>query len=427
MMVDTCAIPQDDYFEWEDLMTNRPFTSFDHDFSFLPDYDMPKDLYSCFKSLEQQVSPQPVSLPVYENFNLDWSDTQQSNIDSETASQSSNKTQVALEKQDTETIQTHARENCLRPLLDPKFQAHDDSDITVPPTQNVDYLAFPWHRYEGDLWASRKYLESRRKKSNKHEIQIYDRLRNATWRAIAMGRLKLKKVDPRSFNWLKDQDLTWLHGPFVSQSSRPGSTTNNQGISMTKVTVKAVKQENRPSKSALKKPSLETLLLRGSYPPAKNPKKRNGDVSGQKKRQKQSLRFSPEVLQFSCIPTKFTYERIATTPFMNSEFPKINADISTSLSHQSIKCHPNTSESSVFGHNSKSDYSNFQLHIKQESTEPKLKTVYQVPSGRLRAEQMSEEVAAFSRALREVVDAQHRNISTYQYHTQMLLRPTITA
>lgn len=261
-------------------MTNRPFASFDNDFSFLPDYDMPKDLYSCFKSLEQQVSPQPVSLPIYENFNIDWSDTHQSNTDSEMVPQASNNTQAAPEKQNIEKTQTHARENCLRPLIDLKLKAHDDLDLAVQPTQNVDYLAFPWYRCEGDLWASRKYLESRRKKDDAHEDQTYDRLRNASWRAVAVGRLNLKKVDPRSFNWLKDQDLTWLHGPFVSQSTRPVSKINKQSILFPKVTVKVVKQENRPSKSALKKPCLKTLLLRGFHPPAKNPKKRNVDVSG---------------------------------------------------------------------------------------------------------------------------------------------------
>lgn len=268
MMVDAYAIPQDDYFEWEDL-NNRPFTSFGHNLSYLPDYKAPTDFYSCFKSLEQQNSPQPVLLPVYDYFNYDWSETRQNNMDSKTPSPAQECPAVAAtptpsEKKDTKPLHTPKQENS-RPNNSPTSKVYDDLDLIAQPTQNVDYLACPWHRCESDLWASRKYLEIRRKKYGDHEDQTYDRLRNASWRAVAVGRLKLKKVDPQSFNWLKDQDLTWLHGPYVPQSPRPNPASSNQPPSqLPKPIVKAVRQEKRPSKSALKQPSLKTLLLRGS-------------------------------------------------------------------------------------------------------------------------------------------------------------------
>lgn len=70
----------------------------------------------------------------------------------------------------------------------------DDISLSPNPSRHVDYLSHDWS--EEDIWATWKRLQSKRQAPN-----VAERLGNATWRAWAKVRLKLKTVSPESFNW----------------------------------------------------------------------------------------------------------------------------------------------------------------------------------------------------------------------------------
>jgi hypothetical protein len=70
----------------------------------------------------------------------------------------------------------------------------DDISLSPNPSRHVDYLSHDWS--EEDIWATWKRLQSKRQAPN-----VAERLENATWRAWAKVRLKLKTVSPESFNW----------------------------------------------------------------------------------------------------------------------------------------------------------------------------------------------------------------------------------
>eukprot|EP00158_Paraphelidium_tribonemae_P002533 Partr_v1_DN25447_c0_g1_i2_m53744 putative Protein phosphatase type 1 complex subunit Hex2 Reg1 len=72
---------------------------------------------------------------------------------------------------------------------------------------NVDYFSHNWDEF--DLKASWS-------KITKHKKTYIDgiRLENASWRKWMQQRLNLRKVSPESLRWKKDEDITWLYGPF---------------------------------------------------------------------------------------------------------------------------------------------------------------------------------------------------------------------
>ncbi|KAF9897746.1 hypothetical protein BX616_005058 [Lobosporangium transversale] len=89
---------------------------------------------------------------------------------------------------------------------------HDDSDAgrvipTVQPAFAIDYLGSGWNN-EDDIAASWKFMTKQ-----KNDLINGLRLENASWRNWAKQRHNLKTVNPRTLNWLKDCDTTWLYGP----------------------------------------------------------------------------------------------------------------------------------------------------------------------------------------------------------------------
>ncbi|CAJ0882133.1 3458_t:CDS:2 [Entrophospora sp. SA101] len=51
----------------------------------------------------------------------------------------------------------------------------------------------------------------------KKEIANGIRLENASWRTWAKQKYHLRTVNPEKINWLKDNDVTWLYGPFHTE------------------------------------------------------------------------------------------------------------------------------------------------------------------------------------------------------------------
>ncbi|KAI3661739.1 hypothetical protein MP638_003747 [Amoeboaphelidium occidentale] len=73
---------------------------------------------------------------------------------------------------------------------------------------NVDYFSFEWD--ELDLKSSWS-LMTKRKKTHTDGL----RLENASWRKWWQKRLNLPRIPPEKLRWKKDEDITWLYGPFV--------------------------------------------------------------------------------------------------------------------------------------------------------------------------------------------------------------------
>ncbi|KAA8642340.1 GATA-like domain-containing protein [Aspergillus tanneri] len=86
-------------------------------------------------------------------------------------------------------------------------QVVDDCLIEDEPSRHVDYLSHEWK--EADIWASWRYMAARKKAFDKGV-----RLENALWRTWAKLKFNLGIVSPKTLNWLKESDVTWLYGPF---------------------------------------------------------------------------------------------------------------------------------------------------------------------------------------------------------------------
>lgn len=74
------------------------------------------------------------------------------------------------------------------------YAAADDSSITEEPDRHVDYLSHEWR--EEDIWASWRYVVSRRKMYNNAV-----RLENASWRTWTKSKYRLRTVSPETLNW----------------------------------------------------------------------------------------------------------------------------------------------------------------------------------------------------------------------------------
>ncbi|KAG0217281.1 hypothetical protein BGX31_000294 [Mortierella sp. GBA43] len=94
---------------------------------------------------------------------------------------------------------------------------HDDTDAgrLIPvdrPALAIDYLGNSWSN-EDDIAASWKFMTKQ-----KNDLINGLRLENASWRNWAKQRHNLKTVNPKTLNWLKDSDTTWLYGPLYKAS-----------------------------------------------------------------------------------------------------------------------------------------------------------------------------------------------------------------
>ncbi|EHL02835.1 putative Resistance to glucose repression protein 1 [Glarea lozoyensis 74030] len=207
-------IPQDEYFEWEDIISYKAATA-------------PRTM--------EDVTHSPINLfNRHSNEDLDFLPQYES--------------------------PTSFRKHMLAPkgVIDPKSaqpdqiekieRAEDDTAIIAPPSKHVDYLSHDW--CEEDIWSTWKYLKSTR--------QVYknsERLANASWRMWMKERHQLPETEPLAINWQKERDTTWLYGPLQPKSeSMSDSLQSSQVIADSKMPVRPI----------LKKPSLSETLLRKS-------------------------------------------------------------------------------------------------------------------------------------------------------------------
>lgn len=195
-MTCTLSIPQGDYFEWDDVITNN--IAYAHQVPYLHDHSYSINNSSNIKSWDYAPSSQLSASPI-ENQYFHWGEIYESSTPTKTKDISSELISPILSENDA-ILQPENCESDVSTTLPSAIFTRDDSHLLTQPTQNVDYLSFPWHHREADLWASRKYLHAT-KRSHDREDQVSERLINAIWRTTAMNRLNLGKVDPRSFNW----------------------------------------------------------------------------------------------------------------------------------------------------------------------------------------------------------------------------------
>ncbi|CAD6504227.1 BgTH12-05960 [Blumeria graminis f. sp. triticale] len=341
------AIPQDDYFEWEDIITDDYVPTLQHFTSKHPDYFhvSNSDNYQ-IKSTEFEKSSHK-SFP-YDDHQFHWvhpSESRLPTVDStrELSSKTLSKPEVCvIEKKPTQKCPARNTSN-----VSCEIETRDDSGLKPQPVRNVDYLSFPWHQCESDLWASHKYLRVTRKQHSQEHT--YKRLKNACWRAVAVGRLNLDPVDPQKLNWYKDQDDTWLHGPFVESPSFKNSLPPTVRVPLSE---SQNELDERPIASILKQSSPTALLLRGSITTSEiRPSRPIHTRQATARKLRQRLRFAAEVKQYMSLPSEIT--------------------------------EPETGRPLI-------------------GMSP-TRTVYQLPSGRLREEHISEEVDALRSALQDVV------------------------
>jgi hypothetical protein len=82
-----------------------------------------------------------------------------------------------------------------RSPLGPVEHAKDDSTVRSQPSRHVDYLSHNW-KVE-DIWLSWELIVSKRKAYNNNSV----RLENASWRAWAKSKNRLKTISPETLNW----------------------------------------------------------------------------------------------------------------------------------------------------------------------------------------------------------------------------------
>lgn len=395
-----------------------------HKIPFLPYCQAPSAYNSFFQhaTLDKQTAPPP---PVYECHDFDWNFLQPDSNDSE-------QNILLLNTPAEDTTMFSPRSICTPPEEEnvsndsPSTKSYDDLDITPLPIQNVDYLTYSWHNCEADLWASRKYLKATRSGNAELEKQTYERLRNASWRAIAAGRLNLKKVDPKSIQWNKEQDVTWLHGPILknhsfAQSQKYGSQLNTATLD---------KCTEKPIKSILKHPTLSESLLRGSNASVKTKKRHLETTSEPETTPRKNLRFSSDIFQQAATPEKMTpaSSKVASSNNHNAVYSDKHRNlkssqficqdtsfdfVSTATPKLELKC--------------KTEPTWVQPRNARNSDDTTIKIDYSSFSGYSPVDKVTDDVVALSRALKEVVNAHQRGFKPQQYQIDMPLWPTITA
>ncbi|KAL2060215.1 hypothetical protein VTL71DRAFT_9610 [Oculimacula yallundae] len=157
-------------------------------------------------------------------------------------------------------------------------ETRDCESLDVQPFGNVNYLLHQWQ--EEEVSASWKHVVSKRKTwtedvssldhSSWKRHNVVKRLENVSWRSWSKLRFGLRTVSPTTINWLKHCDDTCLYGPLSvsrtsSISSSPQLTSSSPSRDSRSPNSKSDYRTTTP-KSILKKPSRAELLSRGSLP-----------------------------------------------------------------------------------------------------------------------------------------------------------------
>ncbi|KAE8441294.1 hypothetical protein EG329_005524 [Mollisiaceae sp. DMI_Dod_QoI] len=159
--------------------------------------------------------------------------------------------------------------------------ARDDFALNIQPFRNVNYLTHDW--CEEDIPSTWRYVVSRRadwaetatrRKSIWKPFNNIPRYENALWRSWAQRRLQLKTVSPDAINWMKSCDETTLYGPFMMTADEFAPST-----SVVADCARSNKLRSKTSrKPLLKRPAMSEILLRGSIPTFLSTRFSNGET-----------------------------------------------------------------------------------------------------------------------------------------------------
>jgi hypothetical protein len=258
-------IPQDEYFEWEDIISYKPITPpraiqkphhpsvthFDrHSDDALYDSDVDTSVrseaesssslggFSATDSLSTQTS-----ISVGGNEECLFEEQEHPDFLPSYESAATFRTRQLLTPTNLAALGSSQPEQS--PIIE---RAEDDTAVIPSPEKHVDYLSHDWS--EEDIWSTWKYL-----KSTKQVYKNSERLVNASWRMWMKERHQLSETEPMAINWQKDKDTTWLYGPY---QQNPESTEDSPDSSS------ECDASEAPVRPILKKATLSETLLRRS-------------------------------------------------------------------------------------------------------------------------------------------------------------------
>jgi hypothetical protein len=184
--------PQDDYFEWEDIIPYRPPFEVPktpgpvHPFSLPPLPSLAKSLFENGRGHKKILSNTSISCP---SFTCSSNDTDPEVLDSPLFPSYDDLNPSLPEEESLVT-------GICRMSETPKVMTYAQDDISVSrqPSIHVDYLSHCWQ--EEDIRASYQYIRCNRSTLNKIE-----RLENACWRSWTRMRYNLRTVSPDCVCW----------------------------------------------------------------------------------------------------------------------------------------------------------------------------------------------------------------------------------
>lgn len=198
------VVPQDEYFEWEDVMAYHEVRE-ETDESVLLQSG---SLASCTWRIESAggVEMPDIQQPKSERPAMASLHSVRTSLTLDTSSLGINSTESTPTKNSPIIFPSYAEFSDAgnafliesfaadQETLEVPHETVDDISLCPDPSRHVDYLSHDW--CEEDIWATWKRLQAKRQAPN-----IAERLENATWRAWSKVRLNLKTVSPESFNW----------------------------------------------------------------------------------------------------------------------------------------------------------------------------------------------------------------------------------
>jgi hypothetical protein len=190
-------IPQDEYFEWEDILVYRQAEQYTRV------EEMGREIST---TQYQEILTQSLGAGrVAQNVDFQWSETetwaesqQDGTVSRSVSTTASWNTMHQKSTNSVDTVsydhQTHTHGSFNEPRIKSLQFARDDSDAYLCPSSHVDYFSHPWTKE--DISASWRHIRVREKLSNNVE-----RLENVSWRLWTQMCFNLVTISPEIVNW----------------------------------------------------------------------------------------------------------------------------------------------------------------------------------------------------------------------------------
>lgn len=209
-------IPQDEYFEWEDIISYNPppptsiakpprkpvnlhisafpvMPTFDEMSDELFDYDLESEseleteLHVGGPRLSRSLSSQSISTMTFQSLGA-------SHDEDHIPMPSYAETKSLVASLSTASLTSLGSSQPAQP--EHVERAEDDTALLATPSKHVDFLSHEWT--EDELFATWKYLKA---KSSRKVYNNSTRLINASWRLWMKERYQLETTEPKTINW----------------------------------------------------------------------------------------------------------------------------------------------------------------------------------------------------------------------------------